>query len=96
MKDLLNQLRTAAEKAKACGPLLPDNIYRAGDAYDELFGLCHPDPILKLLDIIERAEETCYLAVLAWNDPSYHEKVSTKAREFLAMLSADTVKGDGE
>ena len=57
LHDTLNDLEEKAKKAKACGPLLPDNFGRAWDAYAELHGVCTPDTVLALITALREAGE---------------------------------------
>ena len=56
LHDTLNDLEEKANKAKASGPLLPDNFGRAWDAYAELQGVCTPDTVLALITALRELQ----------------------------------------
>lgn len=82
-----NDLEEKAKKAKACGPLLPDNFGRAWDAYAELQGVCTPDTVLALITALREAEKA-----FRWiENPVLHMRPSYADWE-LRLIARDWLK----
>lgn len=91
--------------AEVDGPIICtiENCYKPNQIY---IALCSPTNIKKLLDVIERAEKMVSYCVESLEAAAYHSQNRgvqrlmiaeiNKMRAFLATLSAETVKGDGE